>query len=523
MDEKTGDPLKKEIFENNPWLVEDPSAFLKYCCPECDYKNEELLIFTNHALEKHVNASLLFTPDAILNIKNEHFDEQTDYYSELPLHSELHDNDQFDPGLIKKEKNEHLPVYQLDDSYEIEKIEVAPRSSKLKALLIKGGVSENNKHPKTKMKVHSCTYCDYKAMTMQKIQRHIDAKHPEHDTKNFFCDKCDKSFIYKISFNQHTKYACTFSNAEKVPKLVCEQCGFTTKLKTLLTSHIKNKHEPEKHKKCPYCEFKSPLSKQWKKHIDQFHPEHDEKKFVCDKCSMRFIFQVTLSGHICEKLKCEKCDFSTSYPHNLKHHVKTQHEKSICKKCNKSLDENHKCISFVKRPLHSCPYCEYKDKPLQKMQRHIDAKHPEHDTKNFFCDKCDKSFIYQTTFNHHANYACTYSNTEKVPKLVCEICGFSTKLKTLLKSHVRNKHEPEKHNKCPYCDFRAPLAKQWKKHIDQFHPEHDEKKFVCDKCSMSFIFQVSLSAHVCDKLKCDRCEFSTSHASSLKFHEQTHH
>ena len=149
--------IKTESSDLNPWSVDNASVFLKYCCPECDYKNEELLIFTNHALEKHVNARLLFTPDAILNIKNEYFDEQTDYYSELPLHSELHENDQFDPGLIKKETKDNnydeKLSYQLEDSYEIDnketdKVLVSPRSSKLKAML-KQGASENRKHAKT--------------------------------------------------------------------------------------------------------------------------------------------------------------------------------------------------------------------------------------------------------------------------------------------------------------------------------------------------------------------------------------
>ena len=37
---KVGDGL-----ENNPWSVEDASAFLKYCCPECDYNNSNLKMF----------------------------------------------------------------------------------------------------------------------------------------------------------------------------------------------------------------------------------------------------------------------------------------------------------------------------------------------------------------------------------------------------------------------------------------------------------------------------------------------
>ena len=55
-----------EIEENqisnfqNPWSVEDVSVFLNYCCPECDYKNQDVTIFSEHALHNHLNATALF-------------------------------------------------------------------------------------------------------------------------------------------------------------------------------------------------------------------------------------------------------------------------------------------------------------------------------------------------------------------------------------------------------------------------------------------------------------------------------
>merc|ERR1712079_363172 len=65
----TRDPLK---FENhNPWSVENVSDFLKYCCPEpeCDYSNQTLKVFTEHALENHTKAKVFFTAENVA----EHF------------------------------------------------------------------------------------------------------------------------------------------------------------------------------------------------------------------------------------------------------------------------------------------------------------------------------------------------------------------------------------------------------------------------------------------------------------------
>jgi len=78
MDESIGnlfevntDPLNVEISKTNPWSVEDVSAFLKYCCPECDYIDENLRLFANHAICNHSKAETFFTTQKMLEIKSE--------------------------------------------------------------------------------------------------------------------------------------------------------------------------------------------------------------------------------------------------------------------------------------------------------------------------------------------------------------------------------------------------------------------------------------------------------------------
>ena len=34
----------------NPWMVDNVSVFLNYCCPECDFKEKNLQLFSDHAL-----------------------------------------------------------------------------------------------------------------------------------------------------------------------------------------------------------------------------------------------------------------------------------------------------------------------------------------------------------------------------------------------------------------------------------------------------------------------------------------
>ena len=70
------DPLQQN---SNPWKVNEVSAFLKYCCPECTYNDSELNVFIEHAFENHEDSAVLFTEksdfkDPKENSQNNEFD-----------------------------------------------------------------------------------------------------------------------------------------------------------------------------------------------------------------------------------------------------------------------------------------------------------------------------------------------------------------------------------------------------------------------------------------------------------------
>ena len=101
--------LKMEMNGSNPWSVEDVSAFLRYCCPECEYKNQNLQNFSNHALENHANSVVFFTPEEILKIKSENCDTELEYFSKSAKNSNsLEEQGYFDSGQIKIEENADL-------------------------------------------------------------------------------------------------------------------------------------------------------------------------------------------------------------------------------------------------------------------------------------------------------------------------------------------------------------------------------------------------------------------------------
>ena len=64
---------------SNPWKVNEVSAFLKYCCPECTYNDSELNVFIEHAFENHEDSAVLFTENSDFkdpkeNAQNNEFD-----------------------------------------------------------------------------------------------------------------------------------------------------------------------------------------------------------------------------------------------------------------------------------------------------------------------------------------------------------------------------------------------------------------------------------------------------------------
>ena len=140
---------------------------------------------------------------------------------------------------------------------------------------------------------------------------------------------------------------------------------------------------------CPYCNKTKSSLNIWKQHIDRKHPGHDEKKFVCEKCSMGFIFEASLNAHICEKIKCQKCDFSTLHESYMRFHVKKEHENGICKKCQKPL---HSGTCHGDEKL-TCKQCNRIFKTYVSVKDHVLSVHEKR--KDFTCEFCGKHFATQ--------------------------------------------------------------------------------------------------------------------------------
>ena len=90
----------------NPWAGKDVSAFLKYCCPECEFNNNDLQLFSEHAFENHTNAASLFSDQGnsqelrLTRIKVEEFEDSNDFKWQISNHANDQNKDSDQGNLL---------------------------------------------------------------------------------------------------------------------------------------------------------------------------------------------------------------------------------------------------------------------------------------------------------------------------------------------------------------------------------------------------------------------------------------
>ena len=146
------------------------------------------------------------------------------------------------------------------------------------------GIKEHTRIVHLGIRNYLCQFCDKKYKDKGALTKHIEAQH----TNNNTCPYCGKMVKY---LDGHLRKMKCYLPPDERPNLnptkICKKCGKTIPKKSI------------------------------KSHMDRFHGELKQ---------------------------CHLCDFKTKYPHNLKMHIKTVHEKKpvkeTCPHCNKT------CVSL---------------------------------------------------------------------------------------------------------------------------------------------------------------------------------
>ena len=275
---------------------------------------------------------------------------------------------------------------------------------------------------------HICTLCGENYQSIEGFKEHMLEKHPDSDLGAF----------------------------------VCGDCGFSTSSSKKLQVHKHAKHEVDKHKKCPHCDFKSPYNQKVKRHIDRQHPELGEKKFFCEQCGKGFIYNDSYKQHCA--YECKHSNYERPKPKKPRKQKTAENSEVKCEICNIEITslKAHNIEKHESDGQKICSYCGYKTKKLGDLKKHIDANHAEHAAKSHFCDQCEKGFIFRISLISHKSQHKREEKT-KLLEHVCDQCG--QKYKSLI---------------------------GFKEHMLRKHPTNDATDFVCEICGHSAITESKL-------------------------------
>lgn len=321
--------------------------------------------------------------------------------------------DEFTFDRIKSE-----PELEIIDHLESE--QVIKNNSKLKVFEIYGNFQrlEASKWQENVLrkitKKFSCEYCEKEFRNNHGLARHIGARHKDvKKPTNLICDLCGKIYSDKLKIIVHmrcheTTVSCKICNKSMIP--IClkthmkEVHGKHFKYKCPLCSKIYNserkfKQHTKTHVKkfeCKICKKQFSASYRYKQHM-MWH--EDSNAFSCKTCGKSFNRRANLNEHIkvhnkanVKNYKCEKCNFTTIHPKNIKYHI-TTHEKQ-----------------------------EKREQKLKNIKTAVK------------CEICSIIFIHKNALKNHMNIV--HCKT----KFTCDLCGSSTKSKGSVYRHMKRFH-----------------------------------------------------------------------------------
>ena len=292
----------------NPWQVSDASRFLRYCCPECDFRNEDLQEFSEHALENHIFANTLFGPEKD-NIKLEPSHDST--RSDMVQNTVDVKSTDFEQLEDISENKENFDSDPLSCDYQIHNQEIHALSSPhhdheshaqkghtqeghtQKGHAQKGHTQKGHTQKGHTQKGHAqesndnnnfvqCNICDQIVNKVELLQ-HLKASHKDNDRLNDIFLSSEKvleslkarnvfslvdSELFHCKFCSHTTISSRdlFSHHQENHTIKdwqifqCESCNYHTKGKKKILDHMKNEHDIDDYKpyKCHNCDYNTP-------------------------------------------------------------------------------------------------------------------------------------------------------------------------------------------------------------------------------------------------------------------------
>ena len=388
-----------------------------------------------------------------------------------------------------------------------------------------------------------CPHCDHLENKWSTLLRHVSTNHQEHYEENFFSNvkplkrPKQKSIVKEV--------------------VVCEICPILelTNSNLILGQHRMKYHGDGKQYKCPHCEKKTNVWINLLSHVHYHHNEHYEKKFFCEICQESFIFSNMLGRHkktahietgkktnMCESCGIEYQTLIGFQVHMAKYHNTEQEPVLMCDKCDytaphKTMLQKHVRLKHDIDRHKKCPCCDFTALDKQKLHIHIDIHHPEYDEKKLFCDKCAKSFIYESSLKHHVNFKCKFSDyvtnvtkpklkNQRKTNVKCDHCSEILNNKKLIKTHYKEVHPDMPITldgidkfPCSHCNDFFFGKYHLERHTYLKHGIETRKKY-CQKCYKPYTKQHTCQGHFgkVSSYSCDHCHLTFTSKENMKVH-----
>ena len=254
------------------------------------------------------------------------------------------------------------------------------------------------------------------------------------------------------------------------------------------------------------------------------------KRFKCDKCEQKYIYNFELDMHIGtqhegERIDCDMCDYQAKSKKSVRVHKNIVHEgiRYECDKCEEYFTRSDHLAGHKKTQhegivtWYKCDKCEYKAEARTSLKRHI-RKHID----PYKCEHCSKPFTELNGLRKHVRLH-TGENPFK-----CQQCNMEVRTSGLLKKHMIS-HTNERPHTCFKCTMTFKRKAGIKRHMIMNHSniikEKKNKPYQCKDCPASFLYKRSLKkhsrkqhGHIEENRKCSQCDKIWKSVAGLMIH-----
>ncbi|XP_013187860.2 zinc finger protein 845 [Amyelois transitella] len=393
-----------------------------------------------------------------------------------------------------------------------------------------------NEHMNTHyVKSVQCSLCDKAYTSNANLKRHVEMYHGEKE--EFRCNMCPKIYTSNQSLRRHIR---TRHQSESNDAYACDFCEFSAIGKDNLNAHMSNchndAHESENINVCQTCGCTFDTESVLRQHIKTEHPFDVFYKY-CRESLLKDVGK----RHKQVFLNCEYCDNNYNNIYELKHHLRTVHDKeyslTTCNVCfgkfyTQETINAHRQTCIPPPNVNSCSHCDKLFTDISSLEFHIRIFHPQAQiadsnitsTKddalegNYKCDQCERVYYSDRSLKHHVKLR--HSTGEAVE---CDICSKVFNNKYYLAFHKKNVHSHVAWSKCDYCDKQFKSKRYIRRHIKYTHL--GMQRYKCIECETLFKEKKSLRKHVRSKhpnstafQQCHICHKRFESAKSCKIH-----